>query len=225
MNPIIELKNVSKSYPDGEGEQIILFSDFSFSLGEPKSIAILGKSGSGKTTLLNIIGMFIEPDEGDININGTSVNKLKNKQIALLRSNLIGYIVQDFALIETGTVYQNIEIPLLYSKKKFNKKKRIVEVSEQFGINGMLNKKVAKLSGGERQRVAIARAVVNEPKIILADEPTGALDQETGIQIIKVLKNQIQLGMSLILVTHDRDLAESCDLILEIKNKQIVQVK
>ncbi len=224
----LALKNIRKLFPDGEHSKLEVLAFPSLELSSDQSIAVIGSSGSGKTTLLNLIGLLDGPTEGEIFFNGEAISRLRSKEKARFRGDHFGYVVQDFALIEEDTAYQNIQIPLNYSTKQDlvkNKKAIIQTIAQGLGIENLLTKKVKLLSGGERQRVAIARALVNQPTFLLADEPTGNLDQATGEKIFGLLKGVSQNAKGLILVTHNMDLANRCDRIIEIHNKDIREIK
>lgn len=190
-------------------------------INEGEKIAIVGPSGSGKTTLLNIIGLLLPATEGEVYLAGKRASSLKEKERAKLRNKFFGYIFQEFLLVEEDTVFQNIEIPLLYSltkKTKSEKRKMVEEVLEKVGLEVKINEKVRNLSGGERQRVAIARAIINDPEVILADEPTGSLDAENGEKIVDILESLVDKGKTLLIVTHNEAIAKRCDRIFRIKD-------
>ena len=186
-----------------------------------ETIAIIGPSGSGKSTLLNMMGLILKPDDGRILIDGQLVTELSDNKCSMLRNMSFGYVVQDFALLDGETVYNNIRIPLLYSKniKRREHKQRIKAAAESLGIGDKLNRNVAKLSGGERQRVAIARAIVCDQPIILADEPTGALDADNKERVMDILMKLCkERGKTLIIVTHDLSVAEKCGMVVQMHN-------
>ena len=221
MLPILEAKGLKKSYNDGKDNVINVIKDGEFSIFRGEKIAILGDSGCGKSTLINMLGLLLNPDSGEILINNKNVLNLSSKEKAILRNEFFGYIVQDYALIEEDTAYQNVEVPMLYSRNKVNKnirKKYIFDSLKRVGIFDKLNEKVKNLSGGQRQRVAIARAIVNMPDIILADEPTGALDPSTSKIVFSLLDSLVSEGKSLIIVTHNKSLAQNCDKEFSIEN-------
>jgi putative ABC transport system ATP-binding protein len=179
---LIKTENVKKEYMSGKKKNLVL-KGVNLEINAGEKIAIVGPSGSGKTTLLNIIGLLLPATEGEVYLAGKRASTLKEKERAKLRNKFFGYVFQEFLLVEEDTVFQNIEIPLLYSltkKTKSEKRKMVEEVLEKVGLEVKINEKVRNLSGGERQRVAIARAIINDPEVILADEPTGSLDAENG---------------------------------------------
>jgi len=183
----------------------------------------MGPSGSGKSTLLNIIGCLDTPTSGEYIFNGKAIDKLSRRELANLRNTSFGFILQYFGLVDEYTVYENVEIPLSYSKKKgINKKKLIKETLNMLGISDKIKKLPCQLSGGQNQRVAIARALINDPEIILADEPTGALDKKTGQEVMNILKDLNKNGKTLIIVTHDESIASQCNRIINICDGKIV---
>lgn len=192
---------------------------------EGQSVAIVGPSGSGKSTLINILGLVFRPDSGTVEIDGERVDGLKDTPCCKFRNSNFGYIVQDFALIDNESVYNNIKIPLIYNKSIPRKehRARIRAAAESLGILDKLHRKAAQLSGGERQRVAIARAIVCEQPIILADEPTGSLDAENRDKVMDILINLCkEKGRTLVLVTHDMSVAERCDRIIGMHDGRII---
>lgn len=204
---MIELKNVSKIYPVG-GEKFYALKDASLTIKKGDFVAVRGASGSGKTTLLNIIGCLDDLSEGTYLLYGSDVGAMKDAGKAAIRNGKIGFVLQDFALINKETVYYNVMLPLLFSKVPYGKIKAMVRVAlETVGLGGQEHKLANQLSGGQRQRVAIARAIVNGPELILADEPTGQLDSETGRQIMELLRELNWQGRTVIVVTHDETVA------------------
>lgn len=219
----LRLENISKDFKSGD-RTIHALKNVSYTFFENESVAIIGPSGSGKSTLLNIAGLILNANQGKIYIDDTATENLSDSQKCKLRNQYIGYIAQDFALINDETVYKNIQIPLLYNKKigLFEHRKRITEIAKELGIADKLKRKVNKLSGGERQRVAIARALVCDQKIILADEPTGSLDSENKDLVIELLTFLCKRkGLLLIIVTHDLSISQQCDKIIKLVNGAI----
>lgn len=217
---LLSMKNISKEYGKGSSKTITLENvDFSVKRGE--FVGILGTSGSGKTTLLNILGCMDKATTGNYAVNGNLVDKMTQKDLARIRNQTFGFIVQDYALLEHCTVYKNVEMPLVYGKKR-DKKERVEKILEELGIAKKAQELVCNLSGGQKQRVAIARALVNEADIILADEPTGALDSKNGNQVVEILKKLNENGKTIIMVTHDKNIAKSCQRIVEIEDGKIV---
>ena len=189
MSNLLKATELRKEYVHGKSKTLAV-KNVSLAINKGEMVAVTGPSGCGKTTLLNMLGLIVKPTSGKIIIDSQDTELLTNKRRAIYRNKMFGYIVQDFALIEDYTVFENIEIPLLYSEDKMSKAKRkkiIVDILEQVGLSGKSGEKAVNLSGGQRQRVAIARAIVNDPQIILADEPTGSLDSKTSADILELL--------------------------------------
>jgi putative ABC transport system ATP-binding protein len=183
----------------------------------------MGPSGSGKSTLLNIIGLVNTYTEGKLVIADRAINNMKNSEIEEFRRKMIGFVYQHFALMDYYTAYENIELPLLINNTKAHlRKRKIQEAMQMLGIEEVKNKIPSKMSGGQRQRVAIARALVSDAPIILADEPTGALDQSTGQEIMNILKDINAMGKTVIIVTHDVAVAEKTNRIITISDGKIV---
>lgn len=220
---LLELKNIEKSYGEGDGKTIAL-KKISLSIEEGEMIAIMGPSGSGKSTLLNIIGGLDSPSCGEYYIDNELVSNFKDKQLAKVRNKTFGFVVQYFALLEDYNVEDNISIPLEYGKVKANERKeRIKKLVELLGIKEKIKKFPKELSGGQNQRVAIARALANNPKVLLADEPTGALDRKTGEDVINIFKTLNKRGKTIIIVTHDEKVGQSCNRIIRIQDGAIVK--
>lgn len=219
MDKLLEIKNVCKVFGKNESE-IKALSNINISIRKGELIGIVGPSGSGKTTLLNIMGCLDLPTNGEYFLNGSNILKLNDRKLAKIRNTEIGFVIQDYALIEYETVYNNVVIPLKYARKR-NKREIVCNILRQLGIEDKEMQLVRNLSGGQKQRVAIARALVNNPSIILADEPTGALDTETGKQIFELLKSINKNGKTVIIVTHDINLAEKCDRTISIVDGKI----
>ena len=216
---MIEIKNVNKTY-GGKFYEVKALVDVSVNIKKGEIVAIMGSSGSGKTTLLNIIGLIDEADNGEVVIDGKIVNK-KNKE--KIRNRYISYIFQHFALIETDTVYENIELPMIARRVPGNKRKQIIkELLEKLGISQLKNQIPNKISGGQKQRVAIARALASNTPIILADEPTGALDSVNSAEVMSILKSLVKEDKTVIIVTHDINVANEADRIIRIENGKVV---
>lgn len=205
MDKVIELNNICKSFGSNKVLENI---NISFSKGE--MIALVGKSGSGKSTLLNIIGLLEARDSGDVIYNGKDIKNINSKQAMLIRRYNLGYIFQNFALIENETVIENLKLALEYRNVK-NKNELIEDILRDLGLEGYKDHKVYQLSGGQQQRIALARVALKPCDIILADEPTASLDKENGDIVINMLKKYRDEGKLVIIATHDMNLAESCD--------------
>ena len=204
---MLELKGIKKDYPAGSGI-VHALKGIDLKFRKSEFVSILGQSGCGKTTMLNIIGGLDGYTEGDLVINGTSTKEYKDRDWDTYRNHSVGFVFQSYNLIPHQTVLQNVELALTLSGvKKEERKERAIKALEQVGLGDQLKKKPSEMSGGQMQRVAIARALVNDPDIILADEPTGALDTETSVQVMDVLKN-ISNERLVIMVTHNPELAE-----------------
>lgn len=226
MEAMIEAIELKKEYISGKNKTMAI-NNISLTINRGEMIAIIGPSGCGKTTLLNMLGLIVRPTSGKIIIDNRETETLSEKERAKYRNKMFGYVVQDFALVEDYTVFENIEIPLLYSSVKMSKAKRkkmIEDVLEQVGLSGKIREKAKNLSGGQRQRVAIARAIVNDPEIILADEPTGSLDSKTGKEIINLLMTLVAKGKTLVLVTHDDSIAQKCDKQIKMFDGKIIDI-
>ena len=207
MKKLIELKNINKSYRNGDQELQVL-KDISLEVEEGEFVAIMGPSGSGKSTLMNIIGMLDRPTTGEYHLGSEEVAKLGDKKLAKVRNKQIGFVFQQFFLLSKLNALQNVELPLIYAGVGLSKRKSL---AEQFLTKVELDTRMhhlpSELSGGQKQRVAIARALVNNPSLILADEPTGALDTKTGEQIMELLTELNREGKIIIMVTHEPEIA------------------
>ena len=218
---LIELKEISKTYGKGEASVEALKS-LELKVDEGEFVAIVGPSGSGKSTLLNIIGSLDRATAGEYLFNGVNISNFSQKDMATFRGEEIGFVFQNFNLLNDKTVVDNVMVPLRFSKKfKGNKRDRAMELIERVGIKGQDSKRVNELSGGQQQRVAIARALVNSPRIILADEPTGASDKKTGESIMELLRELNKGGTTVIIITHDEKIASSSDRIIRIEDGMI----
>jgi len=228
MAALIKINGLKKRYRDGKENELEVLKQVDLEINCGEKIAIIGDSGCGKSTLLNILGLILTPSEGEIVLMGQAIKALSQKEKAQMRNHFFGYVVQDFALVESDTVYRNVEIPLLYTKEKMrsrDKNKIIYDALEKVKIPDKINENVKNLSGGQRQRVAIARAIVNHPKVILADEPTGALDENTSETVLKLLYDLVDNASALVMVTHNKQIAETCDRIYQIENGNLKKVK
>ena len=210
---------MQKYYKIGKDKLHVLKS-INLDIKKGEFIMIMGKSGSGKTTLLNILGILDKFDEGDYEFSHENINKLNENQRSQFRNKHIGFIFQQFNLIETLNIYQNVDLPLIYDNQ-LRKKERdriIKEKLELVGLIDKINSMPTHLSGGQQQRIAIARALVNDPEVIFADEPTGALDSETAISIMEMLKILNEEGKTIIMVTHDADLIKYATKVVRLKD-------
>jgi len=220
---IVCLENIKKSFGEGNHTTNIL-NDISLLMEEGEMLAVRGKSGSGKTTLLNIIGGIDFATGGSFFFRGEEIRLRNQNEAAKFRRKHIGVVVQHFALLNDLNVYNNIALALWADRLSFSQeKKRVYEIMEELGIMSLKSQYPTTISGGEKQRVAIARALVRKPDLILADEPTGALDEVTGRQIISVLQTLNRSGHTIFVVTHDEAVARSCSRIIEIRDGRISQ--
>lgn len=207
MKKLIDLKNISKSYRNGDQELQVL-KDVYLEVEEGEFVAIMGPSGSGKSTLMNIIGMLDRPTSGEYYLEGEEVAKLSEKKLAKVRNQQIGFVFQQFFLLSKLNALQNVELPLIYAGVSQSKRKALAEqYLKKVELETRMHHLPSELSGGQKQRVAIARALVNHPSIILADEPTGALDTKTGEQIMELLTELNREGKTIIMVTHEPEIA------------------
>ena len=220
---MITLKNITKIYNPKKTNEFEALHGVSAEIKDGEMVAVIGKSGAGKSTLLHILACIDSYQEGEYTIDGTLVKNLSERQYAKIRNEKIGMVMQDFALVEDFTALENVLIPLNFSKKKIkNKKEKALAALKSVGIEELAKKPCNKLSGGQKQRVAIARAIVNEPSMILADEPTGALDTKPSAEIMELFKSLNEQGRTVIIVTHDPKIAEQCDRVIEISDGRIV---
>ncbi|MFR2518869.1 ABC transporter ATP-binding protein [Peptostreptococcus stomatis] len=220
----IKLDNIQKYYKVGK-EKLHILKSLSLEIEEGEFIMIMGKSGSGKTTLLNVLGFLDKIDKGQYIFNDTDVSTLSENKRSEYRARYAGFVFQQFNLIDTINVYQNIEVPLIYAgvKDKNKRKELIYEKLDQVGLTDKALSSPNHLSGGQKQRVAIARALVNSPKIIFADEPTGALDSDTGRDIMELLSDLNKKGTTIIMVTHDQDMTKYASRVITLKDGAFVE--
>ncbi len=218
MNEIIVLKNIQKVYKIGN-EVIYALRDVSLSVKKNEYVALMGPSGSGKSTLMNMIGCLDSPTGGTYILNNISVAEMSDSQLAEVRNKEIGFVFQTFNLLPRATTLENVALPLVYAGvPKAKREERAKEVLEQVSLGNRMHHKPNELSGGQRQRVAIARALVNNPAIILADEPTGNLDSKTSIEIMGLLEEIHEKGNTIILVTHEEDIALHAHRIVRLRD-------
>lgn len=222
----LKLENVNKiyNYKKKHIAQINALSNVNIAINKGDMIAVLGKSGSGKSTMLHIFGCLDMPTSGDYLIQGINVKNKSDKELARIRNEVFGFVLQDFGLIDHLTVKENISIPLAFSKKRVKNKKYICdEILKKVNMEAMADKQVSMLSGGEKQRVAIARALINDPEVILADEPTGSLDTENGKIVMDIFTMLNSEGKTVVLVTHDNNIADYCSKKIIINDGRIQQ--
>jgi len=226
MSHLIELKSVEKTYEmDEVGLQVL--KDINMNVDKGECIAIMGPSGSGKSTMLHMIGCLDRPTKGEVIIDGKDVSRLSDSELAKIRREKIGFVFQSFHLIPSMSALDNVLLPMSF-KKTFvgnEEKKRAEKLLDLVGLKKRKDHRPAQLSGGERQRVAIARALANEPEILLADEPTGNLDSKSGKEIIDLLVNLNKEGTTLVLITHDQNIAKYAEKIVRIKDGKIEKIE
>lgn len=221
---MIQLEQVCKTYAKGKPNAVQALKDVSLHISAGELVAIIGKSGSGKTTLLNIIGCIDSFEQGKYLLNGRNISQKREAALSKIRNREIGIVVQDFALIQSDTALENVMLPFYFDQSVTLKaaKTKALAALQSVGIEDLAKKAVNQLSGGQKQRVAIARAIVHAPSVLLADEPTGALDTKTAGEIMDVFKQLHEQGKTVIIVTHDMGVAHQCDRIIEISDGTIV---
>lgn len=215
---MIELVQVKKTYTMAE-ETVRALAGVSVTIQPGEYVAVVGPSGSGKSTLMNLIGCLDRPSEGRYRLSGTDVSDMSENQLADVRNRRIGFVFQTFNLLPRLTAYENIELPLIYQGLPGGQRKeRVNKRLAQVGLSDRQKHRPAELSGGQRQRVAVARALVTDPAILLADEPTGNLDQRTGQEILGLFRELHQTGQTIVLVTHDPHIAQQAERVIEIRD-------
>ena len=220
---LIQLSNVVKSYSNGDQELNVL-KGIDLTVYEGEFVAIMGPSGSGKSTLMNIIGLLDKPTSGDYSLNGTQVEELKEKQLAKVRNQEIGFVFQQFFLLSKLSALQIVELPLVYAGVNSSKRRQLAkQFLEKVELSERMKHLPSELSGGQKQRVAIARALVNNPSIILADEPTGALDTKTSDQIMQLLTELNREGKTIVMVTHEPEIADFATRKIVIRDGEITR--
>jgi len=221
---IIKIVDLSKTYTVGEVEVHALKS-IDLSIDEGEFVAIMGSSGSGKSTLMNLIGCLDKPTSGEYFLDGVDTRSLSKNEYAKIRNQKIGFVFQGFNLLARTTALENVELPLMYDRYQRIKEpdKKAIEVLERVGLGDRIHHEPNQLSGGQQQRVAIARALVNEPSLILADEPTGNLDSKMSVEVFSLFQNLNDEGITIVLVTHERDFAKFAKRIVELKDGRIIK--
>ena len=219
---MIEIKNLNKIYLKGKKNMVHALNNINLKIDDRETVAIIGESGAGKSTLLHIMSC-IDNFDGEYYLDNIDINKLSESKKSKLRSSKIGIVLQDFALIDDFTVFENVMTPLYFNKKIKDKKSSVMRALKKTGIASLKSKKVSQLSGGQKQRVAISRALVTSPEYIFADEPTGSLDSKTSEEIVKMLFDLTRNGITIIIVTHNLDIANKCQRVIEIKDGNIIE--
>ncbi|MBQ2472844.1 MAG: ABC transporter ATP-binding protein [Lachnospira sp.] len=217
---MIDIKGLTKVFKDGDYNKVAL-DDINLKINDGEMVSIMGPSGSGKSTLLNIIACFDDVSKGEVYINDNNITSLKKRKKEKFRRDNISFIFQDYALLENFTCYENVELPLLINKVR-SRKTKTLSLLEKMNLLEEKNKKINKLSGGQRQRVAIARALALDTNLILADEPTGALDQKMGEEVTDILRSINKEGKTVIIVTHDEKVANKTDRIIKLMDGKII---
>ncbi len=218
---IIELKKINKTYQMGR-ESLHVLKDIDFTANKGEFVAILGPSGSGKSTMMNILGCIDIADSGEYFLNGQAVHKMKDYELTKLRNHQVGFIFQNYNLIPTYSVVQNIVAPLLMRGMTYHQAEKIsMKTIQMLGMEKRLSHKPTELSGGQQQRVSIARALVGEPAVLLADEPTGALDSHTGDEVLKLFKQLNEMGNTIIMITHSDEVASNASRVVHIIDGEI----
>ncbi|ABY94687.1 MULTISPECIES: ABC transporter ATP-binding protein [Thermoanaerobacter] len=220
---MIELSNVRKVYNLGK-VQVNALKGVSLKINKGEYVAIVGPSGSGKSTLMNIIGLLDKPTSGSYKLNGTEISTLNDDQLAYLRNRQIGFVFQSFNLLSKLDALSNVELPMLYAKiPAKERRKRAIKALEIVGLSERIHHKPNELSGGQQQRVAIARAIVMNPSFLLADEPTGNLDTNSSIEIMRIFYQLNESGTTIVMVTHEQDIANHAKRILRLRDGNIIE--
>ena len=222
MSALIEFREVCRYYQ--MGDNVVTAADHvTFSIEKGEFVAIVGHSGSGKSTCMNIIGCLDVPTAGEYLLNGRNVGELDKNELAEIRNEMLGFIFQQYNLLPKLNLLENVEVPLMYAGgSKRERKKRAKEALESVGLGDKLKNLPSQLSGGQQQRVSIARALVGKPSVILADEPTGALDSNTGREVLELLKSLNNEGHTVVLITHDNEIASKANRMIRLKDGRVV---
>ena len=222
---MIKINSLSKEYIMGDNKLLAL-NDVSISIKEGEFVSIMGSSGSGKSTLMHIIGCLDVPSSGDYFFRDNNISNLNSNKLAELRNKDIGFVFQNFNLLPRLNALENVILPLLYSGKNLKERNKLaLNALEDVGLNDRIHHRPNQLSGGQQQRVSIARAIAGSPKLILADEPTGALDSKTSLEIMKILNDLNSKGITIVLVTHEDDIANYGSRIIKMKDGKIIEDK
>nr|MBP7495470.1 ABC transporter ATP-binding protein [Spirochaetales bacterium] len=223
---LVETKGIKRYYDSGDGEITVKALDnIDLKIQQGEFVAVMGASGSGKTTLMNIMGCLDHPTGGSYFLEGTDITKLDPDQIAEIRNRKIGFVFQSFNLLARTTALENVELPLLYRREKPSRNIREIakEMLERVGLGGRLHHLPSQLSGGQQQRVALARALVNNPSLILADEPTGNLDTEMSLEVMAIFQDLHEAGITIVMVTHEPDIAQFTRRKVQFRDGKVLQ--
>ena len=221
---LIELKDVYKIYGEGLESEVRALDGVSLTIDKGEFVAIVGQSGSGKSTMMNVLGCLDIPTRGDYHLNGVDVRELTDRELSAIRNKEIGFIFQQYNLIQNLTVLENVELPLIYQGVNMDDRREMaLEALERVGLAGRVKHKPTEMSGGQQQRVAIARAIATHPPIIMADEPTGALDSRTGLEVLGFLQQLNKEGATVILITHDNSIAATARRVVRLTDGRIVE--
>ncbi|MBN2081785.1 ABC transporter ATP-binding protein [bacterium] len=219
---MIEFKVITKTYKMGEYE-VHALNGVSFQINTGEMVAIMGSSGSGKSTAMNIMGCLDRPSSGKYFLNERDVSRLRDGELARIRNRQIGFVFQNFNLLPRTSAVENVELPMIYSGFVPRRRQHAIDALTRVGLGDRVHHKPNELSGGQQQRVALARALVNEPSIILADEPTGNLDTKSGEEVMQIFQQLNASGITLVIVTHEEDIARSCKRILRFRDGMLVE--
>lgn len=218
---MIKLSNIIKKYNAGKKNEVLALNNVSLEINKGDFLAVTGSSGAGKSTLFHIVGCIDGFDNGQYKLMGNDIKNYNDKKLSKLRNTFFGYVLQDFALIEYCTVFENLRVPLMLSSNKIKEKDATLKALNKVGMDNYLYSKVSELSGGQKQKVAIARAIINNPEIILADEPTGALDSENSKMIMDLFENLNNEGITVAIITHDPKVWARCKKVITISDGKI----
>jgi putative ABC transport system ATP-binding protein len=225
IKPVIQLRDLTKTYQTGDEVEVKAVRGVTLDIQRGEFVAIMGASGSGKSTLMNTLGCLDQPTSGSYRLGGIAVAGLNRKELAKLRNKILGFVFQGFNLLSRTTALENVELPMFYSHPLVplrERRQRAVEALQKVGLGDRLNHHPSQLSGGQQQRIAIARALVNRPELVLADEPTGNLDTRTSIEIMGLFQKLNDTGISIVMVTHELDIAGYCKRIVVMRDGQVI---